>query len=575
MVRPPPADAPGAGEAAPSGAAGAFSPGDTPADAWAALPHPRVEPPRRFRVSLVWLVPLIALAIGASLLVRSVLLIGPRIEIEFLSAESVEPGKTEVRYKEVVIGRVETVQLRDDRKRVVVTVRLDRSAAGVAVKDTEFWVVRPRIGMSGVTGLGTLISGAYIGVDAGTSSEERTQFKGLEAAPLVLRGEPGAVFVLRAADLGSLDVGSPVYYRRTRVGRVVGYTLDADSDQLSIKVFVEAPYQKLVTTATRFWNASGVDVSIGASGLTLNTQSLVSVLAGGLAFEVPPWTPRGTAAAPGSLFTLASDRTLALAPEAGPPRAVRMVFEQSVRGLAPEATIDFLGVEVGRVRTVTLQFDPTRNRFPVEVTADIFPLRFGSIRRALLNGAPDHPDADPAMLQRLVDHGMRAQLRSGNLLTGQLYVALDFQPAKGRVALSSDAAGVLTLPTAPGPELQPQIAEIVGKVNKIPFEQIGRSLQGTLQGAQSTIAQLTPEAQRALAEVQRTFVKAQSTLEALERGVIDPGAPLQRNLEDTLLELQRTSRSLRVLTDYLQRHPESLLRGKPPDPVVPARGGDR
>jgi paraquat-inducible protein B len=206
-----------------------------------ALPEPRVVKARRWNVSLVWLVPAVAVAIAASMLVRSVFLTGPRIEIEFKSAEGVEAGKTEVRYKEVVIGKVVGVALRDDRERVVVIVQLDQSAARFAVEDTAFWVVKPRIGTGGVSGLGTLLSGAYIGTDAGVSTRSRSEFVGLEQPPLVLRGEPGSIYVLRATDLGSLDVGSPVFHRRTPVGRVVGYTLDAERDELSLKIFVEAP----------------------------------------------------------------------------------------------------------------------------------------------------------------------------------------------------------------------------------------------------------------------------------------------------------------------------------------------
>ena len=227
-----------------------------PSPAPDALPEPRIVRARRWNVSLVWLVPAVAIAIAASMLVRSVFLTGPRIEIEFKSADGVEAGKTEVRYKEVVIGKVVGVALRDDRERVVVVVQLDQSAARFAVEDTTFWVVKPRIGTGGVSGLGTLFSGAYIGTDAGVSTRSRSEFVGLEAPPLVLRGEPGAIFVLRASDLGSLDVGSPVFYRRTQVGRLVGYTLDADRDELTVKVFIEAPYPKLVTTNSRFSNAS-------------------------------------------------------------------------------------------------------------------------------------------------------------------------------------------------------------------------------------------------------------------------------------------------------------------------------
>ncbi len=534
------------------------------------LPRPRVVKARRWNVSLVWLVPAVAIIIAASMLVRTVFLAGPRIEIEFKSADGVEAGKTEVRYKEVVIGKVVSVGLRDDRKGVAVVVQLDRSAASFAVDDTTFWVVRPRIGTAGVSGLGTLFSGAYIGTDAGVSTRSRSEFIGLEAPPFVLRGEPGAIFVLRADDLGSLDVGSPVYHRRTQVGRVVGYTLDADRDELSMKIFVESPYQKLVTLNSRFWNASGIDLTLNASGLSVNTQTLASVLAGGLAFESPPESSRAAPAPENTVFTLFADRRSALAPPDGVAVPIRMVFDQSVRGLAPGATIDLLGVDIGRVRHIALQYDAQKKRFPIEVTAEIYPLRLGPVRAALLRDAGGAGDA--VVLQQLVASGLRAQLRTGNLLTGQLYVALDFIPGPPRTA-SVGSDGTVQMPSAPGTlsELQPQIADIVQKVSKIPFDEIGRDLRTTLQRASSAIGQLTPHAQKALAEVQRTLNSAQKSLENLDRNVTDPNSPVQRNLEDTLLELQRTSRALRILSDYLQQHPEALLRGKPADAPVPNR----
>lgn len=539
------------------------------------LPQPRVVAARRWHVSLVWLLPAIAIAIGASLLFRTVFLAGPRIEIEFASAEGVEAGKTDVRYKEVVIGRVVSVSLRGDAKRVVVGVQLDRNASGIAVEDTTFWVVRPRIGIGGVSGLGTLLSGAYIAADAGISKRSQSEFKGLEAPPLVLRGEPGSIFVLHSDDLGSLDVGSPVFHRRARVGRVVAYTLDPNSDELSIKIFIEAPFQKLVTTATRFWNASGIDLTVNASGLTLNTQTLASVLSGGLAFETRPGTGNAPPAAENTTFMLYGDRRAALAPPDGPPVHVRMVFDQAVRGLSQGAAVDLLGIEIGRVTAIALQYDGPHKRFPVEVLADIYPLRLGPLRTALLKAAGPTAAGRPeetVVLQQLVANGVRAQVRSGNLLTGQLYVALDFV-GKQPVRMTMDADGAMALPTVPGTlsEVQPQIAEIVEKVSKIPFDEIGKDLRSTLSGASQAIRQLTPEAQKALVEVQKTLARAQASLDSLDRNVIDPNAPVQHNLEETLLELQRASRSLRVLSDYLQQHPESILRGKPADPAVPQR----
>jgi len=534
----------------------------------AAVAEPVVVKKNPARLSLVWIVPLVAVAFGVALLVNTLLNAGPQVIIEFRTAEGLEPGRTEVRYKEVTVGRVESVQLGPDRQRVLVGVRLDRSVANIAVEDTQFWVVRPRIGTAGVSGLGTLFSGAYIGVDAGESDEPRKRFVGLEAPPFVLRGEPGRTFVLLSPDLGSLEIGSPVYYRRTRVGRVSGYTLDPQRDELTVQVFIESPYEPLVTRRTRFWNASGLDLSLNASGLTLNTQTLVSVLAGGIAFERLPGSADAPPADAGSRFYLFPDRRAAVAPPDGAPLTVRMVFDHSVRGLAIGSVVDFLGIEIGTVKAISPQYDAARRRYPVEVTADIYPLRLGRVRDAMLQSAATDPAADLRFLQMLVEHGLRAQLTTANLLTGQQYVALDFKP-RARPAAVDTSGEVPRIPAVPGTlsELQPQIAEIVAKISKVPFEEIGRDLQATLTQARKTIGQLTPQAQQALREVERTLQSVQESLQRLDRNVLDESAPMQRNVEQTMNELQRAARSLRLLGDYLQRHPEAILRGKPDDPA--------
>jgi paraquat-inducible protein B len=259
-----------------------------------------------------------------------------------------------------------------------------------------------------------------------------------------------------------------------------------------------------------------------------------------------------------------------MAPADGPALTVRMVYEQSVRGLAVGAPVDFLGVEIGTVRALSPQYDPVRRRYPMEVTADIYPLRLGKVRETMVPGAPlGDTQADISFLRTLVDHGMRAQLRTGNLLTGQQYVALDFDPKAPRATLDV-SNGVPRVPTQPGTlnELQPQIAEIVAKLAKVPFEDIGRDLRSTLSTARNAIAQLTPDAQRALAGVERTLAGVQESLNRLDRNLLDPSAPVQRQVEDAMTELQRAAQALRALGEYLQRHPESILRGKPPDPPL-------
>lgn len=521
--------------------------------------------------SLVWLVPIVALAVGVALLIRAVLSTGPQVTIDFHSANGLRPGKTEVRYKEVVVGRVEAVTLSEKRDHVQATVRLDRSVSNIAVEDTRFWVVRPRIDTAGVSGIETLFSGAYIGVDAGESTKQKRHFTGLENPPFVLRGEPGRGFVLRTEDLGSLDVGSPILYKRNRVGRVVGYNLDPLVDELWVQIFIEAPYDKLVNPQTRFWNASGVEVSLNSSGLKVDTQTLASVISGGISFERPQGTQGLPQASDGSRFKLFPDRKAALAPPDGPPLRVRMVFDQSVRGLDIDAPVDFLGIEIGAIKAIRLDYDGKRKRFPVEVEAEIYPTRLGAVRDSMRQEGDDDKRRDTTLLQRLVQNGLRAQARTGNLLTGQMYVALDF-PGKVSKAELDTSTAIPAIPTVPGTlsDVQPQIAEIVAKVNKVPFDEIGRNLNDTLSQARLAIEQLRPDAQASLAEVRRTLQSVQETLQRADRSLLDPSAPIQRNAEQTLHDLQRAAQSLRVLTDYLQRHPESLLRGKPDDAKIPS-----
>ena len=542
----------------------------------------------RLRLSLVWIVPLIALMVGLAVVVRSFVQHGPDITIEFVNAEGLEAGRTEVRFKEVAVGRVMKVRLRPDRRKVVASVRLDKSAAGLAVLDTRFWVVRPRVGSGGVSGLGTLVSGAYIGVDAGESAEEATEFEGLDAPPPVMRGEPGRSFMLRANDLGSLDFGSPVYYRRIRVGRVAGFTLDKDGGALSVQVFIEAPNENLVTTDTRFWNASGIEVSLSASGLTVNTQSVVSLLAGGIAFGAPPGGTVAPLAPPGQQFRLFDTEHAALAPEEGDALRVRMLFEQSVRGLEPGAPIDLLGIEVGAVRSVAMQGQIKDGRVPMEVIADLYPRRFGRLRAQFAAAGEPAARRDRLLLARLVGEGLRAQLRDGNLITGRMYIGLDFVP-KAPPAKFDVGAELPTLPTVLGSfaDIQAQLAETLQRVSKVRFDEIGAgieatlkstnaamaSLQHTLDGADATVQRIGPEAHKAVVELRQTLEATQQSLTAIqhslgqaEHNLLDTDAPLQRQTVQTLAELQRAAQAMRALADALQRNPESLLRGRSADP---------
>jgi paraquat-inducible protein B len=570
---------------------------EPPTPAEAPFPKPVIVRANRLRFSLVWIVPLVALLVGAALVVRSLLQTGPLVTVTFRNAEGLEAGRTEVRSKEVVVGRVTKVGLSPDRGRVVATIRLDKSAAQLAVEDSKFWAVRPRVGTAGISGLSTLFSGVYIDTDAGESKEDRTHFDGLEAPPFVLRGEPGRRFVLDASDLGSLEVGSPVYYRRIRVGRVVGYGLDAKRDKLEVQVLIDPPNHLLVTPDTRFWNAGGIDVSLNASGLNVNTESIASLVVGGIAFANPVGAVSAPTAAPGTRFALFADKRAALAVADGTALPVRMQFTPAVRGLSVGAVVEMLGTELGTVRQVAMRFDGASQRFATEVHADLYPARLGDARREFMGLQGGATATDAQFLKHLVERGLRAQVKGGNPLTGQQAVALELLPKAPKATLNL-AQTPLQLPTLSGAagDLSGQASDIMARIGRIPFEQIGANLaktlnntgvatatlqdtlkglgsattalQQTLGSADTAIQQISPKAQTALAETQAALKALQATLDGVDRHIANPEAALQRDASQALGELQRAARALRVLSDYLQQHPETLLRGKPADAEV-------
>ncbi|RDK11255.1 intermembrane transport protein PqiB [Cupriavidus lacunae] len=527
------------------------------------VPQPGREPRARWLPSLVWVIPIVAAVVGLSLLISTLASRGPEITVTFRTAEGLTPGKTPVRYKDVDIGLVKTARLAADRSHVIATIALTKDARSFAVADTRFWVVRPRFAMSGVSGLETLLSGAYIGVDAGKSGETTRSFTGLEVPPTVTADASGRQFVLRAQDLGSLDIGSPVYYRRVQVGHVVAYQLEPNGRDITLRVFVNKPYDKLVSADTRFWHASGVDLKLDANGLKLSTQSLVTVMLGGLAFQAPEHSTAHAAAAENTEFLLAADQSEAMKePEELAPALAVLNFDQSVRGLSPGAPVDFRGVTVGQVRSIGIEYQRDKKAFRMPVVVELYPSRMGLREKDVADDT-----RKLAIVHSLVQRGMRAQLRTGNLLTGQLYVALDFFPKAPLPADPDLNAPLPELPTTPGTfdELQAKLGDIVTKIGKVPFDQIGQdartamvSMNKMLVKADKLVAQVNgdvaPQVVAALQDVRRTLATA--------NGALAPDASLQQDTRRMMQELTQTAVSLRTLTDYLERHPEALLQGK-------------
>jgi paraquat-inducible protein B len=516
------------------------------------------------RLPLVWILPAVVVLAGGFVVIREKIAQGTSIEIRFENAEGLETNKTKVRYKDVDIGEVRDIRVGDDRKEVIVTADIHRNAKAYLVDDTRFWVVRPRISGAGVSGLATLVSGAYISVDVGHSAVKRDHFVGLEVPPIVTVDLPGREFVLHADDLGSLDIGSSVFYRHITAGQVVAYNLDPGGTGVTIKVFINAPFDLYVTSDTRFWQASGIDMSVNADGVKLRTESLASILEGGIAFGTPPGSTTARVAAD-TAFTLFNDQDRAMRPSETEVSTFVMYFGGSLRGLSPGAPVDLQGITVGEVKSLDVEYDERAKQLAFPVVVELYPRRLrGRAHRA----ASPHPASDTrALIDSLVAHGLRAELKTGNLLTGQKFVSLEMHRdvAKEKVVWSEQPA---IFPTISGSldDIQDSVGVIAKKLSKVPFDQLSArlltamdSLDQTLKSADKVLhnvdSNLAPQIQTTLAEAEAALKNA--------KDLLGQDAPLENDLGSTLLQVSRAAKSISALVDYLERHPESLLRGKP------------
>ena len=530
---------------------------------------------------LIWLIPIIAAIIGFSLAVKAYRERGTVITISLKSGEGLESGKTKIKYKDVQIGEVKSIAIAEDRSHVLVTAELNREAKGLLVEDTRFWVVRARISGGGISGLGTLMGGSYIGVDAGNSSQHQVKFIGLERPPVVTMDVPGRQFILHTKDIGSLDIGSSLFYRRMQVGEVVGYDLDKDGNGITIKIFVRSPYDRYIKTNTMFWHASGIDITFDSNGVKVSTESMASLLMGGIAFQSPEDRMDAPLAEPNREFTLFASKEEAMKRPDTVVETYLLVFTESVRGLPIGAPVDLRGVTVGEVSKINVELDPHRKQFTRPVEIQFYPERLKARyrKKAPKGGAMTSRE----LLGALVDHGFRAQLRSGNLLTGQLYVSLDFFP-KAPPAKVDWSKSIPEFPTIAGSmeQFQTTLMQIVQKFEKMPLDELAadarqtfRNLDATLKSAETLLKNvdtaIVPEARSMIIDVRKSLDNVRKTLDEASKTLgeakqtLSSDAPLQLDLRDALREVGRAAQSLRVLGDYLERNPEALIRGKKGD----------
>ena len=513
----------------------------------------------RARPSIVWLIPLVAAVVGLYLAYWAWSEQGPTISIVFESAEGIEAGKTKLKYKEVDVGVVESVELTENLSKVRVTVSLVNELSRYLTKNTRFWVVRAEVSAGQISGLGTFLSGVYIAVDPSREGKRTYDFVGLEKAPIVTSDKPGTLFELRGEELGSVEVGSPIYFRWLRVGQVSSYTLDDTGNSISVQIFVEAPHDQRIRSTTRFWNASGFDAVVTAEGVQIDSPSLISMLVGGIAFETPATAEVAEDVPEKMVFELYPNKQATRRTRYSLKSRYLLFFDSSVAGLVPGSPVEFNGIKIGEVLTVDLAMDPESGEIHIPVVIEIEPERLG------LTGE-DVAGRENSRTAALVARGFRARLATGNLLTGQKSVDFSFLENAEPAEIEYGHAYPV-LPTASGgiDAITERITRIVDKVDRVPIESIGKNLEEVLVNLSDTLDAMKNLAGTANSDLLPSLVaslgKLEDTLTSAD-AMIAPDSAITGELEQLMSDLSAAARSLRLLTERLEEHPEELLRGK-------------
>lgn len=535
-----------------------------------------LEPAAQEHLSWVWFVPFIALFIAVILAFNAWQAQGPRIEIFFEKAEGIEPKRTKIRYKNVDVGVVEAVTVSDNLASIIVTAELVPEFSKYLSENTKFWVVSPRISLSGISGLNTLVSGVYIEIDPGEPGEEQFLFQGLDEPPLVRSDTKGSSYTLFTQELGSLDVGSPVYFKQIKVGEVTSYRLSQDKQDIEVTLFVEAPYDELVTDFSRFWNVSGFEVGLGSNGVNLELESLNALMSGGIAFD-SPYVEDKNQPAPLHSFYILPNRKAVMEGAYVTSYPFLMSFKnQSIRGLQPGSPVEYFGIKVGQVSQInfaSIQTNQRENVASIDVIVDIQPER-------MAQQISERADFEKHM-NDMINNGLRAQLESGSFITGGLYIELVETKNTEKNPLDYQE-GYAIIPTIPGNVNQAgaKVASIIDKIDRIPIIEMGNDLSnslrqintlitelndhnfaGNLSSAANHIGHASKDFKQITLSASESLTQLQKTLSTLEESIA-PDSQLYFELLETLKGVNESADSLRQFTDELNRYPQSLILGK-------------
>lgn len=529
------------------------------------------------RLSPIWIIPVVAALIGAWLVVDSYLHTGPLVTLTISNAEGIEAGKTRIKTRNVDIGRVEEVKLSEDLSHALIMARINYDAEEVLVEDTRFWVVKPRISREGISGFGTVLSGAYIQLHPGESEEPQREFEVLEQPPVALDGEEGMRIKLVSQLGNSLRVGDPVTYQGYTVGRVEATEFLEDTQKVHHQLFIQKPYDTLINSSTRFWSAKGINLELGASGFKLDVASLEALISGGVTFGVMEELP-ATPIEPEKIFKLFANEESARQGMFSDSIEFVLLVEDTVRGLTKGAPVEFRGIRVGTVKEVPWRFTSPerriRDNFAIPVLISIEPQRLDGQEKIDL-------EAWHKRLQNIVSNGLHATLKSANLLTGALFVDLNFKRDSAEAYVAEKFEDRLVIPTTPTglAQIELKVSSLLDKLNAMQVEPILDGMDENMQQSESLLREVrelttsikdmlnNPEIQQVPANINQTLSELRKAIEGLS-----PESQTYQELNQTLQSLDTLLRDLQPLARTLGEQPNALIFNSPAedDPQPPA-----
>ena len=521
------------------------------------------------KLSGVWIIPLIALLLGVYMVVYNLMTEGPQIDVAFTTAAGLTQGKTKVKYRNVDMGMVEEVRLNKDLDGVIATIKLDRQALPMLRDDTRFWVVTARVGMGNISGLDTLLSGAYIQLAPGTGKAGQRDFVALEQPPLTPTGAPGLRLQLISDRASSVSAGDVVLYKGYKVGRVESMEFTPSDGKVRYVVFIDAPFHELVNSAVRFWDVSGISLSAGADGFRIETGSADTVLLGGVAFDIPEGVLPGAAVTHNAEFKLFAGYEETLKNPYTHGMYYVVSFNQSIKGLSPGAPVEFRGIAIGRVERILLKEVMSKNvREGVEGHGTEIPvlIYLEPARMAL----PDDEESVEIMRKAIaegIDHGMRASLESGSILTGAKYISIDYfsTPEVASLGTFMEYTTVPVIETGLG-QLEQKLTSIMDKINTLPLEDTVKGVNTTVATLNTTLDSLhtlleKQSTQQLPEQLDKTLKELRSTLQGLS-----PDSEVYQSINSSLLRLNRTMGNLESLTRTLSGQPNAVVMPSDPTP---------